>query len=359
MTTKFRVTSVGHDDDFVTEGKAVRLGTSGDVSFETPLKAGAFGMRDGCRVYDAYRNLKPETIAKCLDNQNYCARYERTTASMGCPGAMSIVSLSYMSGTAVPGDDAIRMMADIQYSCSDVVVTPSWFRLVKGDGTADVDLYRSLSSAYLEHASFRNHKPVMGTIPVCIPYRLIGDVLGMYLDEDVTSFVVDFNARSYNMTWMREFLRTLRDYRVEGESVLACVNCFPGTMKSSGEPTEALDFLGFAAGFDIVCDKHIPKQSSESYPRSDTARVFDGDTFAYTRRGYSSEDEKKSIVMESNRRQVVAMQQVRGSLAECEPLDSLFREKRVDESVTLPFRFMKKGMNVRPRTLDSFFSRSS
>lgn len=357
MTTKFIVSPGNADDDYITESKVVRLGTSGDIRFETPLKAGTFGMTDGCGIYEVYRYLKPETIGKCLENQSYMSKYQRTTGAMRSDGALNLVALAYMSNDTVPDDDSIRILADMQYACSDVVQTPSWFGLIKSGGTTDVDLYIELSERYLEYAQFRNHKPVVGTIPVCIPYNRISEVVGRYMDGDVTSFIVDFNTRSYDMTWMREFLRAVSEYRVERESILGCVNSFPGSMKRGGEPTNALDFLGFAAGFDVIGDKHVPKPSSDGYPQRNETRMFDAGTFTYHKVGYSDRDEREALMAESIRRQVDGMAEVRRSLNESSPIDSLLAEKRVGHDVMIPFRHLKSDVGTHNSTLDDFFSR--
>ena len=355
VTTKFIVSCGNADDDYITESKVVRLGTAGNIKFETPLKAGTFGMTSGCGIYEVYRYLKPETIRKCLDSQSYLSKYQKTTKSMRSDSALNLIALAYMNKDVVPDEDSIRILADMQYACSDVVQTPSWFGLVKSDGSTDVDLYIELSERYIEYAQFRNHKPVIGTIPVCVPYNRISEVVGMYMDNDVTSFIVDFNTRSYDMTWVREFLRTVSDYRVEKESILGCVNSFPGSLKKSGEPTSALDFLGFAAGFDVIEDKHVPKPSNDNYPERNETRMFDEATFTYSKIKYSDKDEKEALMAESIHRQVDGMAEVRRTLAESNSIDALLAEKKVEHDVMAPFRHLKSDIGTHHSTLDEFF----
>ena len=356
MTTKFIVSCGNADDDYITESKVVRLGTSGNIKFETPLKAGTFGMTRGCGVYEVYRYLKPDTIRNCLENQSYLSKYQNTTKNMRSDSALNLIALAYMNNEIVPDDDFIRILADMQYTCSDVVQTPSWFGLVKAKGTTDVDLYVELSEKYLEYAQFRNHKPIIGTVPVCIPYNRISEVVRMYMDSDVTSFIVDFNTRSYDMTWVREFLRNVSEYRVEKESILGCVNSFPGSMKKSGEPTNALDFLGFAAGFDVIEDKHVPKPSNENYPKKNETKMFDVGSFTYSKVKYFDKKEKGALMAESIHRQVDGMAEVRRSLIESSPIDTLLTEKRVGYDVMAPFRHLKFDMGTHHSTLDEFFS---
>ena len=357
VTTKFIVSCGNTDDDFITENKVVRLGTSGNIKFETPLKAGTFGMTSGCGVYEVYRYLKPDTIRKCLESQSYLSEYQKTTKSMRSDSALNLIALAYINKEIVPDEDSIRILADMQYACSDVVQTPSWFGLVKSNGITDVGLYIKLSERYLEYAQFRNHKPVIGTIPVCIPYNRISEVVGMYVDNDVTSFIVDFNTRSYDMTWMRGFLRAISEYHVEKESILGCVNSFPGSMKKSGEPTSALDFLGFAAGFDVIEDKHVPKPSNDNYPERNETRMFDVGTFTYSKVKYSDKGEREALMAESIHRQVNGMAEVRRSLVESSSIDALLTEKRVGYDVMAPFRHLKSDMSTHHSTLDEFFNR--
>ena len=218
VTTKFIVSCGNADDDYITESKVVRLGTAGNIKFETPLKAGTFGMTSGCGIYEVYRYLKPETIRKCLDSQSYLSKYQKTTKSMRSDSALNLIALAYMNKDVVPDEDSIRILADMQYACSDVVQTPSWFGLVKSDGSTDVDLYIELSERYIEYAQFRNHKPVIGTIPVCVPYNRISEVVGMYMDNDVTSFIVDRNINYTNICWVDcKFCAFKRNLGQDGE----------------------------------------------------------------------------------------------------------------------------------------------
>lgn len=356
MTTKFIVSCGNNDDDYITENKVVRLGTSGNIKFETPLKAGTFGMTQGCGIYEVYRYLKPDTIRKCLENQSYLSEYQKTTKNMRSNSALNLIALAYMNKEVVPDDDSIRILADMQYACSDVIQTPSWFGLVKADGATDVNLYIDLSKKYLEYAQFRNHKPVIGTIPVCIPYNKISETIRMYMDNDVTSFIVDFNTRSYDMTWMREFLRTISEYNVKKESILGCVNSFHGSMKKSGEPTNALDFLGFAAGFDVIEDQHVTKPSNDNYQEKKETRMFDTRTFTYSMMGYSDKVEKEALRAESIRKQVDGMREVRTSLVESSPIEALLNDKGIRHETMAPFRQLKTGVNTRFSTLDEFFN---
>ena len=97
VTTKFIVSCGNADDDYITESKVVRLGTAGNIKFETPLKAGTFGMTSGCGIYEVYRYLKPETIRKCLDSQSYLSKYQKTTKSMRSDSALNLIALAYMN----------------------------------------------------------------------------------------------------------------------------------------------------------------------------------------------------------------------------------------------------------------------
>ena len=313
-------------------------------------------MTTGCEIYEVYRYLKPDTIKKCLENQSYLSNYQKTTKSLRSGSALNLIALAYMNKEIVPDENSIRILADMQYACSDVVQTPSWFGLVKASGTTNVELYIELTEKYLEYAQFHNHKPVVGTIPVCIPYNKISEVIDIYMNNDVTSFIVDFNTRSYDMTWVREFLRAVSNYRVEKESILGCVNSFPGSMKKSGEPTNALDFLGFAAGFDVIEDKHVPKPSKDIYPERSETRMFDIKTFTYSKVKYSNVDEKRALMAESIHRQINGMEEIRRSLVESSSIDALLTTKKIGHDVMVPFKHLKSDMGTHYSTLDEFFN---
>lgn len=354
MVTRFTVTVDSVDEDYVTAKKTVRLGSSGDKKFETPLKAGSHGCTTGCVIYQPYRLFKSDTATKCLSNDDYSRNFINRTRSLLKPGIINITSMAYGDKFVVPSDEVICYMADVQFSCSDVIVTPSWFDLIKNNNHDNSTLYLNLTHKYLEYASYRNNKPIMATIPSCIPRADLTKVIHDLINQDVTSFIIDFNTRLYDVSWMRQFLRLLDQYNIEKESVLSSINCFSGTLKKVEKRTEARDFFGFAVGFDILGDKHVAKGSSSQYQDQQTTRMFDPDTYTYSKKTYSSESDRQKLVSENIRRQVAELANVRNVVEDSiDNLNELFSEKKIDNKFIEPFKKLKSDEKI--SSLDSFF----
>ena len=84
--------------------------------------------------------------------------------------------------------------------------------------------------------------------------------------------------------------------------------------------------------------------------------MFDTRTFTYSRVGYANKVEKEALMVESIRKQVDGMKEVRLSLVESNPIDTLLTEKGVRHETMAPFRQLKSDMNTRFSTLDEFFN---
>jgi len=142
--SKFHVSDQLQDDDIFAVRKKIRLGTSGDISFETPLKAGHDNVKDICAVYESHRYIKQETIENCLNNTNNDKREVDRLKGLRSNSAFNILTLTYDS-KATPNDKQITHMADMQYVSSDAVVIPSWYGLIRNTTGSKPDLYNSLS----------------------------------------------------------------------------------------------------------------------------------------------------------------------------------------------------------------------
>lgn len=295
MATHFTVSDVEFDDDTLSRRADIRLGTSGDVSFQTPLKVGLGDVTE-MPFYEAHKKIRPQTILDCLGSETK-ARVQGRDLKKRCRGAFNVLTLEYDSKTEVPTEKMVVALSDMQYNHTDAVATPSWFDLINRKNGVDVGTYLRLSGVFLEAASTRNHKPILGTIPQCIPPKDLGDVLGFYIDKDVTSFVVDSHGRTLiSGSWIRTFQRSLSEYDIEGECVLYTMNAFQGTVPKTRTATEAKDFLLFTAGFDVIGGKHSSKFNPETAGKEEqtSGKVFDRSTYNY-RNLACSKDERLRI----------------------------------------------------------------
>jgi hypothetical protein len=342
MATKFSVHDIHVDEETLSRKSTVRLGSSGDVKFQTPTKAGVDGVID-LSVYEAYRKIKPLTIRKCLESEAY-DRKNGLDLKSRVKGGFNILTMEYDDKNEVPTEEMIFALSDMQYNFTDVITTPSWFELISKKDNVNTDLYIKLSGIYLDAASVRNHKPVIGTIPQSIPPERLRDVVKFYIDKNVTSFMIDSHGRTLiSGMWIRTLNRSLGEYDIEKESILYSINAFQGIVRKNESSIEAKDFIGFAEGIDIIGGKHANKFFGQSKTDENTrtfARMFDPLTYNYEKMQCSF-DKKKEINEQSVRIQDEEFSKVRDVIMDGK-VKNLLEKKRISKE-TLNSILSSKG----------------
>lgn len=358
MATRFSISDIRTDDDLLASRKTARVGTSGDIKFETPLKVGIGDLKNKCSINEIYKMPELATLDKWIIDSRQDNKYSKSLANERSLNAFNILSLAYNNKEQIPNEDQIRVIADMQYLNSDAVVTPSWFDIIKSEDKVDVDLYLQLSKSYLEYASFRNNKPILGTIPMNIPSNYLSKVIGFYMDCDVTSFIIDCNARSVlNSTWTRNFQRELNEYKVEKECLTYITNAYQGAVKKNEDTCEAQDFLNFAMGYDIIGDKHIAKRSSNFYESGTIqGKSFDKNTYRYVKVPCKSDKERSNIKMVTIDTQINEMGVIRETINEGDSLKNNLQNKAIDEITIKKMAEIKVHQNIRQSGLGDYFN---
>jgi hypothetical protein len=243
-------------------------------------------------------------------------------------------------------------MSDMQYNNTDAITTPSWFDLITRKNHVDVLQYVALSKIFLEAASMRNHKPILGTIPQSIPPEELEKVIKFYIDHDVTSFVVDSHGRTLiSGSWIRAFQRSLCEYNIEKECVLYTINAFQGIIPKTKTATEAKDFIGFTAGFDIIGGKHSNKYfESNGEVAQSVGRIFNRDTYNYEKQ-VCNKEEKKLIDERSIREQNAEFETVREAISEKSLKPLLTTKDLAKETMNIIRSFKDRGHTMK---IDNF-----
>ncbi|MDR3282433.1 MAG: hypothetical protein LBS92_02340 [Candidatus Methanoplasma sp.] len=358
--TNFKLSGIVQDDDICTRKSTVKVGTSGDTFFETPIRSGSRSVKRKSAIFEIYRKIYPATIHKCLNstdyNTKYCGGLERQLSF----GDFNTLIMEY-NGKEIPTGPMIAQLADLQYTHTDAIVTPSWYSIVGNTGSSKAERYIELSDKYCEAAMFRNSKPILASIPQSLPPGDIDRVVKFYMDKDITSFIVDSGSRTPNKgTWLRTLLRAVSAYNVEDESLLYSVNAFQGISQKSTKHTEAKDFLGFNVGFDILGGKYVAKGSADYYNRIKTssetvAKQFHRSTYKYESVSCSA-DLKVEITNQSTLDQIEEMSAVRMAISEKTGMKNLLESKGVSEKTIKSFTDLKKEVNNKSEssTLDDF-----
>lgn len=351
MATRFSLSDINVDDNTLSRTSNVRIGTSGDVKFHTPLKVGLGEVVD-LPIYEAHRRITPDTILACLKSE---ARDRQNGQNLRkkCKGQFNILNIEYDSKEIVPTEKMVVALSDMQYNNTDVIATPSWFDIITEKNRVKTDLYLDLSKIFIEAASEKNHKPIMGTIPQSIPPEDIQRVIDFYIDNDVTSFIVDSHGRTLiSGMWIRALQRSLNNYNIEEECLLYTINAYQGTVRKTETTIEAKDFIGFTAGFDILGGKHSLKYPvlHEESEAQNVGRIFRRDTYTYDKR-ICSKEEKQIIDEQTVRDQYEELNSVRNVIAEGN-IKSLLEKKQLShETLNTIMSFKEK---VHSTKLDDF-----
>lgn len=351
MATHFSISAIQVDDNTLSRSASVRVGTSGDVKFKTPLKVGMYGVIE-LPLYEAHRRISPNLILNCLKSEDKDRATGRDLKKR-CKGKFNILNVEYDHKEIVPTERMIVALSDMQYNNTDVIATPSWFDLITKKNYVDTDLYLGLSKTFIEAASTRNHKPIMGTIPQSIPPEDLEKVIQFFIDSDITSFIVDSHGRTLiSGSWIRAFQRSLDRYDIEKECLLYTLNAYQGMVRKVESGIEAKDFIGFTAGFDIIGGKHSTKFSSqpEDYDSVRVGRVFKKDTYTYEKRICSATD-KQLIDEQTIRDQNAELQNVREVIADGQVKDLLEHKLLSHETLSTIFSFKDDRYSTR---LDDF-----
>ncbi len=335
--------------------KVVRLGTSGKTKFETPMKPSIRTMTDESPVHEFYRRVKPRSLDNCLNNQQYDSKYLQGIRSLRSEDSLNICHIEYDSKDSLPNEDQIRQMADLQYLSTDVIVIPSWFRLINKSANR-LEEFFELSDKYYEYASFRNHKPVMASIPLCLSTSELPKVIKHFIDMDITSFVLDFNSRFMTKTtWVRSFMRELEEYNVQDESIVYSINAAYGTSHKTDKTCEAQDFLGFGAGIDLLGNKYSAKPSSDMYGESSMSevKIFDPSHYTYHSR-ICTEDELWKYKVESAKKQITELGLIRDAIKHDENVMDIVKTKNLSD-VTVRWLVEQNKTEPHRTVLDDFF----
>ncbi len=159
-----------------------------------------------------------------------------------------------------PNDKHIGALSDIQYSFSDIVLTPSCSKITRQQNGEDaVELFLDITNRFLDVVETLNNKGIIGTIPFKIPRLNIEAIMQNYHDRDITSFVIDFDGKCVQTTLpkLRMLMRLLKEYGISDESVLYGINSYEGKFAKKALQIPAKDFISTGFGIDILGMNHI------------------------------------------------------------------------------------------------------
>lgn len=222
-------------------------------------------------------------------------------------GAINVLIPEYLDyGFDAEGQDVLSKMESRIHTNTDIVVVPRWKGVfkVKKDGTLQEDLI-SHSRRFIEESRKLNGKLIMGNIPLNIPEKVIDEFVKFYLNEGITSFMLDYGTclpRGKEHV-VREIQKTLIDSGDYESSILYSTNV--RRTHRVGDIFPADDLMTFCHGVDIIGNLHIggggPSKNDKRPEPS--IKEFIPSEYTYVNRKVWTEGEKNTLKVHNCRMQ--------------------------------------------------------
>ena len=284
---KLKVKTEKIDDELLIKRMNFSIGGNSVI---TPFKATDISIRDSL-VNEIYKEISTNVLDSMLSDETR----ERGINSEINRRKGKYVNLFVVNYTdlQIPNDKQMEALSDLQYSHSDVVITPSWSKMCR-ELTGDdlLDNYLQATNNFIKVVETLNNKSIIGLVSSKLPRQYLDDVINNYHKQDITSFVIDFDGRSIatNPTWIRGLMRTLSSLNLVEDAFIYSINANEGKFMKNADRILAKDFINFGFGIDSLGLNHIgPRISTEIWNqikaarRENTLRIFDRNDYAYAR----------------------------------------------------------------------------
>jgi len=262
----------------------------------TPTKASFREIASTTGINEIYKKVGLTRIDECVSDVNDAGLYNRQIKREKDASALDFFVVDYPDLQS-PSKIQMDYLADLQFSHSDVVVTPTWSTIVK-KGKGDLaENYNRLTSQFIERVELLNNKTILGMLSANIPYESLDKVFNNYIKYDVTSFVIDFDRKyiDTNPPWIRRLMVLLNTNDLLETSLLYPINAGVAYYRTS--PALARDFICCGVGMDVLGMNHKgvggrsttkSKESSPSATQSEptakihpTSWLFDNASYGY------------------------------------------------------------------------------
>lgn len=289
---KLKVKTKDVDDELMYRRQKIKLGGE---SIYTPLRSTSKGIDIeesineiyGEFTFDSLENFQKDEEAERRKNSRL-SRKEKDNFNFFIPAYRSLT---------LPDEEKIGTLSDLQYEHTDVIITPLWKSIVKNMDKGNLDPieglgeYKDLTETFIGIVETLNNKTIVGNIPTKIPRDYLNNLLDFYHDNDITSFVLDFDGTSIstNRSWIRQLFRTLIGYGIMDESLIYSINMYKGRFSSHRDSTLAKDFIVSGYGIDALGDNHkrIPPEvfevTGDEEEEKRSHKIFDRDRWGYLR----------------------------------------------------------------------------
>ncbi len=242
------------DKDERFETRVMEISVSGK-SITTPSKTiDKVGVRG--EVNEISLRISKKDIVDAYYNTN--AKLNNISRAVN-PESINVIIPEYTDfGFTEDGKDLLSKMESRIHTNTDIVVVPRWkgvFALNNGGMLQDNLIEHT--KLFLDESRKLNGKLIMGNIPLNVSEAVIDELVKFYLDENVTSFVLDYGTslpRSKEH-FVREIQKTLMQSGDYEKSILYSTNV--RRTHKTGDYYPADDLMTFCHGVDLIGNLHI------------------------------------------------------------------------------------------------------
>jgi hypothetical protein len=319
---------------------------------ETPLQTSDIS-RVSTPINEILKKFSYDKLRKISENERY-EREENYMIRRKLTDRTNFLLTDYTS-LNIPEEKHIEILSDLQYSYSDVVITPIWSSITREFKKDKLrETFIALVNKYIEIVETLNDKTIIGLIPSRIPRHYLEDLVDNYIDKDITSFVIDCDGRSIegNLSWIRDLMRLMAENDILERSFLYAVNQYQGRFLKNSLKIPAKDFISIGFGIDILGLNHnpprMPPKAWEKIKRQrqmNIYRLFDRDDYSYTR--YT----ESNVLHKLGLRNVNIRDQIRGMNISEQHSEALYLQQKLKEENTVE-SYVKHKSQFEGKTLE-------
>ncbi|RLM88667.1 hypothetical protein D3D02_11785 [Halobellus sp. Atlit-38R] len=249
---------------------------------------------DASKIQDARRGLNKNLLKNITDALREAQ-----------DGELNVVILKYTGADELRRGD-LRWLVERLDEYSDIIAVPLMPKLAKqatddeqDEGPVDTLAFEDLKQnvrKFLEEADALGvEQPLMGTLPVRLPWECNHELFNRYREEDVRAFCANFNRRTPTANrqveeFLQPFLGEIRAEGIKDRVLTYAVNVKPKKNHDSKASKTAQDFITVAHGFDILGENHegitaspeaIEKMQEQMREEPTTFDIFDTGEYVY------------------------------------------------------------------------------
>lgn len=240
-----------------------------------------------------------------ISEKDIVSAYENTNAKLNQlsnnlkPDAINVLIPEYQDYNL----DSVNNVESRIHENTDIIVVPRWKGVLSlSDGNLKEDLIR-YTKQFIEETRKLNGKLIMGNLPINKPQSVINGLLNFYLNEGITSFVLDYGTCSpLNKSHVvRDVQKVLIDADEYENSILFSTNVRRTHNKGGMYPAD--DLMTFCHGVDIIGNLHIGGGSKNDIRKEPVLKKFEPYNYTYVEMKNLASIEKKLLKIDNCRTQ--------------------------------------------------------